>query len=184
MDPFASARAVTRLDSSTWAIYRSALLDSELLFPPHLRGDAEFYEFILDRPGSVVLIGEVQKQFAGAILAFRPNPETCEEYRLAGSLADSPAYLYIESLVVLPAYRGEGLARWLLDALFEVARAAGVRRCGGHFRSGASLHLFLALGGKALVSCPDWQGSGETYTYSEVSWTGDDSLASGHGRIS
>src|SRR5688572_9411245 len=77
-----------------------------------------FYERLLARPGSYLLLAERDGRLVGyAAVAVGGTEATLEVGERVGSL---------ESLSMLPEERGQGLGGRLMDAVFEELRALGV----------------------------------------------------------
>jgi ribosomal protein S18 acetylase RimI-like enzyme len=105
-----------------------------------------------------VFDNDVQPQLAAEFLA---DPRhhiavACHEARVVGFASavdylhpDKPPELWVNEVGVAPAYQGKGLARRLLQALFEVGRAAGCRQAWVLTeRSNApAMALYRAVGG-------------------------------------
>lgn len=64
---------------------------------------------------------------------------------------DKPVTLWINELGVAPAYRRRGIARRLLQALFELGRALGCKEAwvGTEYENTAARELYTVTGGRA-----------------------------------
>lgn len=104
----------------------------------------DYLAFLVDRCVGLsgkMLVAEVEGRVAGFVAVFgKVPPEEPDE--------EQAEYAYVSDLVVLPAYRGRGLGRGLLEAAQAFARAQGVGsiRIGVFVRNGAARELYQDLG--------------------------------------
>jgi ribosomal protein S18 acetylase RimI-like enzyme len=104
----------------------------------------DYLAFLVDRCARLsgtLMVAEVEGRVAGFVSVFgKVPPEEPDE--------EQAEYAYVSDLVVLPAYRGQGLGRGLLEAAQAFARAHGARTIwiGVLSRNRAARELYQELG--------------------------------------
>lgn len=84
---------------------------------------SQLYRELLGKPGTILLLADTGEELAGYGLAYvTPATETwtADTWQTGAQIGE------IESLGVLPAYRGQGIGSRLLDELISQLAAAGV----------------------------------------------------------
>jgi ribosomal protein S18 acetylase RimI-like enzyme len=157
------------LTAGNFSEFEHHIMASEEVFPENIRESAESYLEALQQEGSLGLVARLDSFYVGNVVGFSPDAEQCELLRLDRSHIAAADLLYLFNIVTLPAYQGRGFGRELLRRFLAQARAAGFRKVGGHFRGNGSLKNFKTLGGEELGCFEDWFGTGERYTYGELS---------------
>jgi ribosomal protein S18 acetylase RimI-like enzyme len=113
---------------------------------------SQLYRELLGKPGTILLLAEAGQELAGYGLAHvmpAGDTWTADTWRTGALIGE------IESLGVLPAYRGQGIGSRLLDELISELTAAGVH----------DLVLGVLPGNTAAIRLYERYGFQPTWTY-------------------
>lgn len=127
--------------------YRKTLV-FEKEHPKELRWDEKYKLYMLQQ----------NPRFQG--VWFKDKSEPIAEILLSWQ---SDNVIHVDSLTVLPEYRGGGMSYSLILAAKEWAREDGFEVMTGEARKGASWKVFENLGARPIVLHKNWNETGEDY---------------------
>lgn len=162
---------VSRLTAGNFPDYATEILASEEVFPVNIRESAEDYLEALRQERAVGLVAHIAMRYVGNAVGFHPIGRQVAILRLnemKGKSTPTTDLIYLFNIVAMPEFQGQGLGRELLQAFLGRAKEVGYTKVGGHFRGNGSLKNFKALGGEELAGFDNWFGTGERYTYCEL----------------
>jgi GNAT superfamily N-acetyltransferase len=152
-----------RVTPDSFEAHANNIMAYEEEYSEELRATREDVSDGISREGSVALLMYAGGECAGFALAYELIENEIYEYGLAGSYPHGA--IYLESITVATAFRGEGLGAVLLSECARLACDGGFHYMVGHFRKNGSLGAARKLGMKELHVVPDWRGTGEPFVY-------------------
>lgn len=156
------------LTASNFADFEEAILLSEQVFPEKIRESSEGYLDALSRGPSIAIVAIYNGVYTGNALGLSPDIEQRALLKLGKVRCSFDNFIYLSSIVTLPAFQGKGFGKELLIAFLDRARKARFKTVGGHFRCNGSLKIFKDMGGKEIGVFKNWFDTGERYIYCEV----------------
>jgi len=154
---------------SLWNDLRSDILKIECAsFPPSLADNDKDLQKLANSSSGIFLILTLPSPFRaiGYIAA-----DLLEYFADIPGIAADPHFgqrdtIYVESVAVLPAWRGRGFGTALMRKCIQVAVQKGMHRVTAHVHSGSVIRTGFAI--KAVKSFRDWYGTGNTFDYVEI----------------
>lgn len=143
------------------------LLRTEATFPEPLRETAESLREAVGKDRAFAAVLWEDGRYAGNLIGFGLDADTYHDLLIDRFRPYDAEVAYLFNIAVPPGFQGRGHGRKLLGEALRLAGELGFAVLGGHFRDNASLHNFLASGGRELGRIDDWFGTGETFAYAE-----------------
>lgn len=144
------------------------ILAGEAVYPEALRETEESLREAMGRDRAFGAVLFEKGAYAGNLIGFALEADPHRDLLIDRFRPLDPTVAYLFNIAILPEFQGRGHGRRLLDEAVRLAREMGFSTLGGHFRGNASLHNFLAIGGRELGRIDDWFGTGETFAYAEL----------------
>lgn len=153
------------LTLQNWNYYEPLILKTEESYPVHLRSEKDdFLELLSEKNISKMLF--VDSQFAGFVTGYPLDEEVAEDHGVNKIECHDKVYLF--DIAIAPEFRGKHLAKIMLTEFIKNAKDNKFGYVLGHFRRNASLNMIKELGGREIKVCPNWEESGEDFSFCEL----------------